>query len=196
MKINQRLRTTFFLAALLAYSAHAQEPTGQPLQDQSTPSTTRVSITGQVVTSITQQPISGVTVKVVGTTRGAVSRPDGTFQVTDIPAGTYQIRFSSVGYEPVVKTDVVVYNVRPATLLVEMNERTAQAEEITVRSELFQRRNDRITSVQTLGNEEIRRVPGGFEDVVRAISTLPGVAQVSNGRNDLLVRGGAPSENL
>jgi hypothetical protein len=40
--------------------------------------------------------------------------------------------------------------------------------------------------------EEIRRLPGGLEDVVRAISILPGVAQVQAGRNDLIVRGGAP----
>jgi hypothetical protein len=50
------------------------------------------------------------------------------------------------------------------------------------------------TLVQT--NEEIRRLPGGLEDVARAIAILPGVAQVDGGRNDLIVRGGAPSENL
>ncbi len=45
--------------------------------------------------------------------------------------------------------------------------------------------------------EEIRRFPDGFEDVVRTVSTLPGVAiNTSGGRNDLLVRSGGPSENL
>ena len=48
-----------------------------------------------------------------------------------------------------------------------------------------------------MSREEIRRFPGGFEDVVRTVSTLPGVAiNASGGRNDLLVRGGGPSENL
>ncbi|MCI0515711.1 hypothetical protein L0128_21060, partial [candidate division KSB1 bacterium] len=48
-----------------------------------------------------------------------------------------------------------------------------------------------------LSREEIRRFPGGFEDVVRTVSTLPGVAiNAAGGRNDLLVRGGGPSENL
>ncbi len=51
-------------------------------------------------------------------------------------------------------------------------------------------------SLQTQSYEEIRRLPGGFEDVVRAVSILPGVAQAQAGRNDLIVRGGAPSENL
>jgi outer membrane receptor for ferrienterochelin and colicin len=48
-----------------------------------------------------------------------------------------------------------------------------------------------------LAAEEIRRFPGGFEDIVRTVATLPGVAVVNEGgRNDLLVRGGGPSENL
>jgi outer membrane receptor for ferrienterochelin and colicin len=52
-------------------------------------------------------------------------------------------------------------------------------------------------SIFGLSQEEIRRFPGGFEDVVRTVSTLPGVAiNTSGGRNDLLVRGGGPSENL
>jgi len=49
----------------------------------------------------------------------------------------------------------------------------------------------------SLSREEIRRFPGGFEDIVRTISTLPGVALVNQGgRNDLLVRRRRPSENL
>ncbi len=51
-------------------------------------------------------------------------------------------------------------------------------------------------SVQRLSYEEIRRSPGAFEDVIRAVAVLPGVAQAAPGRNDLVVRGGAPSENL
>ena len=60
----------------------------------------------------------------------------------------------------------------------------------------FRRTPEQAVSVQRLSFEEIRRSPGGFEDVVRAVAVFPGVAQVSAGRNDLIVRGGAPSENI
>ena len=53
-----------------------------------------------------------------------------------------------------------------------------------------------LISTRGFSNEEIRRSPGAFEDVIRALSILPGVAQADAGRNDLVVRGGAPSENL
>jgi hypothetical protein len=51
-------------------------------------------------------------------------------------------------------------------------------------------------SAQVQSYEEIRRLPGGFEDVLRAVSILPGIARVEGGRNDIIARGGAPSENL
>lgn len=156
----------------------------------------RVSITGRVVSKATQEPVVGATIQVLGTRRGAYTNSQGSFTIYDLEPGTYQVRISSIGFDPVVRTDVVVTTARPVALDVEMVEKATEASEIVVTSGYFQRNPDQVTSVQTLSSEEIRRLPGGFEDVVRAISTLPGVAQVANGRNDLLVRGGAPSENL
>jgi hypothetical protein len=44
--------------------------------------------------------------------------------------------------------------------------------------------------------EEIRRSAGSLGDVTRLIQTMPGVVTGSDQRNDLIVRGGSPSENL
>ena len=153
-------------------------------------------ISGVVVDQITQSPIPGATVRVLGTSRGAATNSDGAFRIEGLPIGTYRIEVSSVGFEPLILTDIVVTTARPQSVRVELNEAAVETEGVTIRPDYFSRNRATPTSTQTLQNEEIRRLPGGFEDVVRAISTLPGVAQVSNGRNDLLVRGGAPSENL
>ncbi|MGE3800929.1 MAG: TonB-dependent receptor [Candidatus Kapaibacterium sp.] len=153
-------------------------------------------ILGVVVERITQSPIPGATVRVVGTNRGAATNSDGAFRIEGLPIGTYRIEVSSIGFEPLILTDIVVTTARPQSVRVELNEATIETEGVTIRPDYFSRNRATPTSTQTLQSEEIRRLPGGFEDVVRAISTLPGVAQVSNGRNDLLVRGGAPSENL
>lgn len=53
-------------------------------------------------------------------------------------------------------------------------------------------------SVQQLTSEEIKSSPGGNFDVSKVVQTLPGVG-VSNGtgdRNDIIIRGGAPDENV
>ncbi len=153
-------------------------------------------IKGRVVNSSTQEPVFGANVLLVGTTLGASTDLDGVFEVRNVPSGTYIVRVTSVGYSPNVRTDVVVSPSRPAELRIDIIESLVEVEGVSVTASYFQKLPDKPVSTLSQSNEEIRRLPGGLEDVVRAISILPGVAQVQAGRNDLIVRGGAPSENL
>jgi len=66
---------------------------------------------------------------------------------------------------------------------------------IIVEDENFSKPVDISNSFKNLSYEEIRRSPGGFEDIGRVLQILPGVSFVNDGRNDLIVRGGSPSEN-
>jgi hypothetical protein len=153
-------------------------------------------ISGIVVDKVSQEPLPVVNVQVLGTTLGASSGPEGSFTITGLAFGTYEVRASLVGYEPIVVADVVVSAGRPTEMLIKLTQMPVDLEAIEVTASYFQKDPDVPISVQRLSYEEIRRSPGGFEDVVRAISVFPGVAQVEPGRNDLVVRGGAPSENL
>ena len=47
-----------------------------------------------------------------------------------------------------------------------------------------------------MGREEVRRSAGSMGDVNRLVQALPGLAALGDLRNDLVVRGGSPSENL
>lgn len=85
---------------------------------------------------------------------------------------------------------------KPTEVMIPLIESAVELEAVQVTPSYFQKIPDKPLSNLIQSNEEIRRLPGGLEDVVRAISVLPGVAQVQPGRNDLIVRGGAPSENL
>ena len=53
-------------------------------------------------------------------------------------------------------------------------------------------------SVQKLTSVEIESNPGGNFDVSKVVQTLPGVGGSSGGaqRNDIIIRGGAPNENV
>jgi len=153
-------------------------------------------IVGTVVQAETQEPIIGANIVIVGTTQGTTSNTEGNFSIKNVAIGTCQVRVSSIGFETRVITDVVVNNTKPAELKVSLRETGLELETTEVVATYFSKNSDAPLSTQTQSNEEIRRLPGGLEDVVRAISILPGVAQVQAGRNDLIVRGGAPSENL
>ncbi len=156
----------------------------------------RGSIVGEVFHATTQERLPGANVLIVGTTLGAATDENGIFEIRNIPAGTYAVRASVIGFVPIVLSDVVVNAVRPAELKFQLREASIELGEIDVVADYFQKLPEAPLSTQFQSYEEIRRLPGSLEDVVRAISILPGVAQVEPGRNDLIVRGGAPSENL
>ncbi|MBK7033940.1 MAG: TonB-dependent receptor [Ignavibacteria bacterium] len=153
-------------------------------------------ISGQVVDVATQQPLVGATIAVVGTKRGALSKKEGRFVISNVPAGVYTIKTTLIGYSQDLKSDIVVSPGKPLTVLIQLSSTQVEFGETVVVSEAFRKDGQSISSTQTLTSEEVRRAPGVQEDVVRAVALLPGVAVTNAGRNDLAVRGGAPFENL
>lgn len=153
-------------------------------------------ISGTVIDATSKQPLPFANVFVIETGGGAATDLDGKYSITRLEPGSYRVRVSAVGYTTVTKTDITVSNAKPAVINFELMPSVIELEGVTVTSDYFSRSLTEINSVTYFGYEEIRRAPGGFEDVVRALSILPGVAVAEAGRNDLIVRGGAPSENL
>ncbi|MCB9510040.1 MAG: TonB-dependent receptor [Deferribacteres bacterium] len=157
----------------------------------------RGAITGHVKDAKTQQALIGVNVVLLDTQRGATTDTLGNFRIANVPPGSYRLRFSYIGYENFFKTDVVVNSARPAIANVSLVPTAILGQAVTVTAGYFVESELAPVSTSALAREEIRRFPGGFEDVVRTAATLPGVAVINDGgRNDLLVRGGGPSENL
>lgn len=153
-------------------------------------------IRGTVLDASTKQPLPLANVFLVETNIGSATDLSGNYEIRNLDPGTYRIRVSAIGFTTITKTDILVNNSRPTELNFELQPSVIELEGVTVTSDLFSRNPTEINSVTYFGYEEIRRAPGGFEDVVRALSILPGVAVAEAGRNDLIVRGGAPSENL
>jgi outer membrane receptor for ferrienterochelin and colicin len=154
------------------------------------------TITGMVVDQISQEPLPSANIQVLGTTLGASADVDGRFSIRGVPFGTVRVRASLVGYRQEIQSDVIVAAGRAVQLMFKLDQVPVGIGAVEVTAGYFQKNPDAPVSTQRLSAEEIRRSPGGFEDVLRAIAVLPGVSQVDAGRTDLVVRGGAPSENL
>ena len=157
------------------------------------------SLTGRVVDATTQESLPGANVAVLAPDgaliAGASADLDGAYRIDGLAAGSYRVRATFVGYEAQTRTDVVVQTSRPTFLLFELREAVVEGEEVVVRAGFFEDEPDAPVSVRALGPEEIRRTPGGQNDVSRSLLSLPGVAGGTDTRSDLLVRGGGPSEN-
>lgn len=154
------------------------------------------SMYGKVIDKTSNEPLIGANIIILGTDLGAATNAQGEFVINNIPPNTYQVRASVIGYNSITKTDISVMPGRPAIVNFELTVTTIELEGVVVQSDYFTRNPIEVGSIKGFSNEEIRRSAGGFEDVVRAVSILPGVAQADPGRNDLIVRGGGPSENL
>lgn len=153
-------------------------------------------ITGNVIDMMTKKSIPFANIIVLGTNYGAATDENGNYQIKNIPLNTYRLRASVIGYSARTITDVVVQTNKPITVNFELLPQVIELDGVTVTEGYFKNDPLELISTKNFSYEEIRRSPGGFEDVVRALSVLPGVAQADAGRNDLVVRGGAPSENL
>ncbi|NUN10946.1 MAG: TonB-dependent receptor [Ignavibacteriaceae bacterium] len=139
----------------------------------------------------------GVTIALANTKYGAISSSDGSFRIQGIPAGRYELRVSFVGYETKVYPDIVVSTGHRTDMLFELTESVLRySEGIVVKGGYYREDPSMSVSSHGLDYEEIRRNPGGVEDISRVILSLPGVLTSSDDRNDLIVRGGNPTENL
>lgn len=152
-------------------------------------------ITGLVIDHDSQKPIGDAEVTVIELDSSVTSGNYGKFEFNNIPLGTYQLKTSKVGYEAVVKTDIVVLSARPTNVRIELLPKSYRTDTIDVEARYFQKLSDQNTSSYNLDFEEVRRAPGSVEDVSRMVQNLPGVSSGNDQRNDLIVRGGSPSEN-
>jgi TonB-linked SusC/RagA family outer membrane protein len=84
MVLVRRLVPALVAGLVWAVPLGAQESTG--------------AVTGKVVDATTQQPLGNVEVALAGTAHREVSRSDGSFALNGIPAGTYRLRASRIGY--------------------------------------------------------------------------------------------------
>ncbi|MBB17576.1 hypothetical protein CMK22_20100 [Candidatus Poribacteria bacterium] len=153
-------------------------------------------LNGTVRDQTTQQAIATATITVIGQpNKNATSNEKGSFSL-QMPIGTYSIQVSHPSYKTIVKTDIVATAVRVRPLTIELRPLIFQLESVNATTNFFLHRPDISTSAHNFNFAEVRRSAGGFEDIHRAMRSVPGVTSASDNLNALVVRGGHPRENL
>jgi hypothetical protein len=141
----------------------------------------------------------GVAAALEGTTLSAATDLDGKFKITGIAPGSYNLKFSFIGYQSQTIFNIVVTTGNDNILAVELEPATENLKEVTVTSNTFGKRTETPLSVQSLSAEEIKSNPGGNFDISKVVQALPGVSGTTGSasfRNDIIIRGGAPNENV
>ena len=141
-------------------------------------------------------PIVGGSIVIIGSTIGGITDENGTLLLVNIPPGTYQLRLSSVGYAQEILRNVMVRAGDTTRINGLLREQTIEMEGVVVSGTKIDDAVSMPQSMHYLEYKEIHNSAGAFDDVIRTVSVLPGLSHMRPDRNDLLVRGGAPSENL
>ena len=159
-------------------------------------------ISGTVVDKSSQKPLSNVSIRLEGSTNGALSDSSGVFRITGIQWRTYNITFSSVGYKTQTVYNIIINAGYENTINAELEPDAVALSEVVIKTNKRTARAATLEtplSVQRLTSEEIRSNPGGNFDISKVIQALPGVgggAQGGGFRNDIIIRGGGPNENV
>jgi len=152
-------------------------------------------IKGRVFNSSSNEPLPFTNLIIEGTAAGSTSDIDGNFVFTGVKPGFAKLSVSSVGFEDYITEEFMVTNAKPVFLDIPLKEKTVQLKQVEIKASPFRKTEESPVSMRTLAISDIEKNPGGNRDISKVIQALPGVASTPAFRNDIIIRGGGPSEN-
>lgn len=156
----------------------------------------KYTVSGTVSDGANGEELIGATVTVKEKPKiGIITNPYGFYSLT-LPAGTYTLRYSFVGFQTVQRK--VELN-SDQTINIELPEEGVVTEEVEIIGEAEDANVQEISmSKEELKIEQMKVIPAVFGevDVLKTLTLLPGVQNAGEGTSGLFVRGGANDQNL
>ncbi|MEQ1757141.1 MAG: TonB-dependent receptor [Vicinamibacterales bacterium] len=153
------------------------------------------AIAGRVTTA--GAPVPLVTVCVVDSIRCVISGEDGGFRIGDVRAGDYRLEITPPGLPPQVTMPIDVHAGLTRQVDIDLPRVDAVTESVVVTGASLEAPIEAKTSAFLISAATVFRSAGALQDVSRYVQSLPGVVVGSSDfRNDIIVRGGSPLENL
>ncbi len=155
----------------------------------------KASLSGKVIDGINNQPLPFVNVVVSGTSIGAATDENGHFEFDNLTPGFIRIEASFVGYKKAISSEIEVSVAKTAFIEIKMEKSQSEIEEVKVTASPFRKTLESPVSLRSIGIGEIEKAPGANRDISKVIQSFPGVQSTPAYRNDIIIRGGGPSES-
>jgi outer membrane receptor for ferrienterochelin and colicin len=152
-------------------------------------------VKGTITDASNNEPLAFANIIVVGTQTGTTSDLDGNFIITGLEPGFIQLEGSYLGYANKLSEDILLSNSNTPFIELALDPAGELLSEVVVTVDLFEKKQEAPVSMQTIGVKEIEGNPGSNRDISRVIQSFPGVGSTPAFRNDVIIRGGGPSEN-
>jgi hypothetical protein len=141
--------------------------------------------------------VSDVRVCALDTAQCAVTDSGGVFRLTGLRAGRYRLEILPPAGLPFTTESIEVRAGLDATVDVSLPELERIEQTVSVTAPAFAAPEEVKSSGFLLDTRSVLKSAGALQDVSRYVQTLPGVVLGTNDfRNDIIVRGGSPLENL
>jgi outer membrane receptor for ferrienterochelin and colicin len=147
-------------------------------------------LTGKITDAATKEPLPFVNVLILGTNYGAATDIDGNYVILNIPPGKYNIKAQSVGYQPVISSDVTVNIDLTTTTDFELSASAVELEAIVVEGKMDAVKKDITSSQSLVSSETIEALPVSELDDVLQLQA--GVTRDADG--GFHIRGGRTTE--
>jgi outer membrane receptor protein involved in Fe transport len=146
-------------------------------------------ITGTVLDAQTNDPLPGATVKIIGTTQGAITNGDGEYVIIGVRPGSYTVAASFVGYVTENKANVSVNIGLTSTINFKLKDETVgTGQEVIIQADAVQVRKDVTSSESRVSASTIETLP--TQSLDQLVGQQAGVT-LRNG--ELTIRGGRAS---
>lgn len=143
---------------------------------------------GNVRERSTGESLPGVNISVASLQRGTTTDVRGRFQLQQIPSGTYEVRFSLVGYTVLLLRNVEIHPDLRTRLTVDLDPADVTLDEIIVVRETPPIERDITGTTYLVRGDDILLLP--LDNITEALALKPGVTMEGH------VRGGRTSEVL
>jgi hypothetical protein len=156
------------------------------------------TIRGVVVDAVIKIPIPGANIIVLDTDPviGTTTDIDGQFRIENIHVGRVSIKVSFIGYKPAFFRNLILKSGKELYLNIKLEENIEELEEVVVKA--FTRKDRPINemagvSARSFTIEETERFAGSLGDPSRMAQNYAGVLTAGDQRNDIIIRGNAPT---
>ncbi|MEM6264352.1 MAG: TonB-dependent receptor [Bacteroidota bacterium] len=154
------------------------------------------SVSGYVKDAKTGEGLVGATVILEDAKIGTTTDVDGFYELKGVEPKTYNVTAKYLGYQPTTLYNVIVRSAGTPSVNFSLVEATETLGEVIIQARSLKAIITPLSS-QTLSAVEIATYPGGNNDIAKVVQSLPGVSGSIGGfRNDVIIRGGAPNENV
>jgi hypothetical protein len=151
-------------------------------------------IEGRIFDTKNNTPIAFADILIQNTKTGTQSDAEGKFLISGLKSGYTVLEVSFIGFKTMLSRDILVSNSNPIYVEIGLSENETELNEVVIKANPFEKKDDALISQQTIGIRDIETNPGSNRDISKVIQSFPGVGSTPNFRNDVIVRGGGPSE--